>query len=227
VKTHLDAAANAGRPRQAWVYVPETTPFTTARTRAQLLNHEHMNLTMQGEDIDNKADMLSLRLAAAQTSQAVGIPLTNKKLPVVSTTQHATLDPQDPESAITAGIVVVNQSFWFGAAAHKVERSISTYTQNPDSLFFSEISVVHAVNTVRRDLVAYLAEQVGSAISADSINALRTLTEQRLDKHIREAILTGYKDLSVTVADDKAQVSVDLQPTLPLNFITITFNVGG
>ena len=217
---HTKTAAERGKPRQVWTYVENDTTLTNAKVRARALNDEAMNLVMQGDGIAMGADKMALRLAAAQAGLPVGEPLTRKQLPVSITTQDSSLDPNDPAEAIQAGIVVVNAR----DGNFKVERGVTTYTKD-NSPAKTEISVVHIINTVRRDLVTELETRIGGRVRSDSAGSIESLVKTRLALAMKNGLITTFNDLLVTISGDTATVSLGISPVLPLNFVTLTINV--
>ena len=231
VINHIAEARTAGRERNAWLGEELNLPLATLKTKARKLNNNNIALVGQGikvklpwasENLD--PHWLAFMLGASQCALGVGVPLTRKSLNArVFDTMQVWDREKDVNLAISQGLVVLAQ----GGIANdlRIERSITTWLKD-NNPFYSEVSAMDSINTCIRDLRLFLEAEIGSTISASTAGRVEDRVRRRLNLQVANAVIAGFANIQVSIVGDIAQVSFDLAPVEPLNFITVVATIG-
>ena len=230
VKQHCkDAAGKAGRERNAWIGSEADRSLSyVSNAFVKDLNDRNCAVVCQGIKLEKNGKefeqpwFTALCLASIQASTPVGEPMTRKVLNAIRPIQ-TTFDPdRDANKAIRLGIVVINDSF----GPVRVERSVTTYVKNPEHPFFTEVSANESINVCIRTLRAKLDSFIGSKATAEQANSIASSARNHLNELRAQQVIADYRNVSVTLDGDRLNVIFDVAAIEPLNFITVTANIG-
>lgn len=230
VKQHCnDAASKAGRERNAWIGTEADRSLSfVSNAFVKDLNDRNCAVVCQGIKLEKNGKefeqpwFTALCLASIQASTSVGEPMTRKVLNAIRPIQ-TTFDPdRDANKAIRLGIVVINDSF----GPVRVERSVTSYVKNPEHPFFTEVSANESINVCIRTLRAKLDSFIGSKASAEQANNIAQSARGHLNTLRADRVIADFRNVSVTLNGDRLNVIFDVAAIEPLNFITVTANVG-
>lgn len=230
IKIHLGEAEVAGRERNAWL--PTDAGMTLSQINAQFVKRQNSPLISffgQGisfEDyqgnIRTEADPFwgAFLMMCLQGALPAAEPLTRKRPGLLNTTESWDRERAVNE-AIKLGVVVVG----LGVNNQlRVERSITSWRE--DNLSYNaEVSARESINTCVRELRSFLEGQLGSRVTAETRDKIKSLSERRLKTILDAGIIFGFRNVSVRVTDDTAFVDFDVAIVEPLNFIRITANL--
>lgn len=231
VITHIAEARAAGRERNAWLGEEKDLPLATLKTKARKLNNQ--NVALVGQQILVKfawgaeildPHWLAFTLAASQCALGVGVPLTRKNLNerVVDTFQSWDRE-KDVSLAISQGLVVLARG---GLANNlRIERSVTTWLKD-NNPFYSEVSAMDSINTSIRDLRLYLESEIGSTVTPSAAGRIEDRTRSRLNLQVANSVISAFANVKVQIVGDVAQITFDLAPVEPLNFITVVATIG-
>jgi len=230
VKKHCqDAASKAGRERNAWIgSEADRSLGYVSNAFVKDLNDRNCAVVCQGIKLEKNGKeftqpwFTALCLASIQASTPVGEPMTRKVLIAIRPIQ-TTFDPdRDANKAIRLGIVVINDSF----GPVRVERSVTTYVKNPEHPFFTEVSANESINVCIRTLRAKLDAFIGSKATAEQAGNIASSARNHLNALRAQQVIADYRNVSVTLNGDRLNVIFDVAAIEPLNFITVTANIG-
>lgn len=229
VKDHCEKASiEAGLERNAWCGT--SAGLTLNQIYAQyvkVLNDRNCAVVAQspivligGEKKTLQPKALAFFMACFQASLGVATPLTRKQPKIFSTTQA--FNPEaDASLAIQKGIVILNGQ----DRGLKVERSITTWLKDLNP-FYTEVSANESINLSIRDLRLFLDSEIGSKSTVAQKDNVQRLTINRLSFQRDSGLILDFKDVSVKQVGDVISIVYAMAGIEPLNFITITANVG-
>jgi hypothetical protein len=168
------------------------------------------------------AYFLAAIAAGMRGGAGLGEPLTHKYIKAQGIIRDISWNPVDNADAlIAAGALITQRVDGIGT---RFVRDITSYLQD-SNLAFVEGSVNASLNYVAYTLRTTVEFAVGRPGFAGTKSAVQTATIAALALMVQNAILASYTKPEVTPVNDQFQVSVQVAPNLPVNFIAITLNV--
>jgi hypothetical protein len=161
-------------------------------------------------------------LAGAQAGSPVGTSLTYKFLNLLSLRQHSTWNPtDDAEEMIQAGLVFAEVVEGVG---RRVVRNVTTHLSS-NNIAFTEGSVNEAVNISVFNFRTNLEFAVGKPGFSGTINASQGIAIATLGLLVDAGTITQYRSLDIELIVDVLEVSVELSPVIPINFVKSTVHL--
>jgi hypothetical protein len=188
------------------------------------INSRHVRVTAQaierfnsdGEKAEFLPPFFAAVLAGAQAGSPVGTSLTFKSMNVLSLRQHSSWNPtDDAEEMITAGLCFAEEIEGVG---RRVVRNVTTHLSS-NNIAFTEGSVNEAVNYAVYNFRTRLEYAVGRRGFAGTVNATRGIAIGALGLLVDSLVITGYRSLDLELLVDVLDVSVELAPVIPINFV--------
>lgn len=201
-----------------------------AKAQVIALNSRHIRAVAQaveryntqGERTEFPPPFAAALLAGAQAGAPVGTSLTFKYLNTLGVRQHSSWNPtDDTEEMVRAGIVIVQN---IDGVGRRVVRNITTHLSS-SNLAYVEGSVNAAVNFAAYSFRTAMEVAVGQRGFAGTLSAARAVALGVLGKLVDENIITSYRALTMTLVLDVLEVSVEMAPIMPINFVPITFHL--
>jgi hypothetical protein len=207
--------------------VPNKTEY---KAQVQDLNSRHMRVWGQAIERFNTAgerqEFLppfgALVVAGMQAGAPVGLPLTSKYMNILGFRQHLSWNPtEDSEELIQAGcIIAVNVE----GQGSRIVRNVTSYLID-DNLAFTEASVNQAVNFAVFNFRTALEAAVGQPGFSGTVNAAKGLALNTLGLAVDAGALVAYQGLDLELVLDVLEVSVEMSPVLPINFVETTVHL--
>lgn len=227
VATHaVKAAEEAGYERNVWVGTTDQISIANAFANyTKKFNDRNVAVTPQSITVDG--DSLDPRftaalLAAIQGSTPIATPLTRKRPTAAVTATSEGFDREEQaDLAIRRGLVFFADPSNTGL---RIERSVTSWLSD-DNPVWSEVSANESVNNCIREVRFALQDQVGEAITAGRDKDVQRVAENTLFDLKRNGLISDFRDLSVAIQGDVANVVFSVAALEPLNFITVTTNV--
>lgn len=205
---------------------------TKAEAKAQIidLNSRHIRAAAQaierfdsaGERVEFLPPFLGAIYAGAQAGAPVGTSLTFKFMNVLSFRQHSSWNPtDDAEEMIEAGLCFLQQVEGVG---RRVTRNITTHLSS-DNIAFTEGSVNAAVNFAVFNFRTAMEYAVGKRGFAGTLAAARSVAVGTLSDLVDATVLTSFRALSLSLEVDVLEVSVEIAPIIPINFVKTTVHL--
>jgi hypothetical protein len=226
--THCVTAALAGYERNAYVGIPASQTLAAAFTDyTSKINSRHVAAFAQEVQVENASGELeyvspvygSIMLAGMQAGTAVSTPLTWKR-PSVYATRETWDRNRDASEAISKGLINLSSD----TLGIRVERSVTTHLED-DNPIYSEVSANESINTSVRDLRAAVKGKIGDAMFADTAGKMKSVVETRLNRQIKDGTIKAWRNVSLTDAGDRIDITYEVAAIEPLNFLVITANV--
>jgi len=197
---------------------------TEAKTQIIALNSRHVRAIAQACERYNTAGerqefppyFTAAILAGMQAGSVVGTPLTNKYANILALRQSSTWNPtDDAEEMIQAGLCFLENVDGVG---RRIVRNVTTHLST-SNLAFTEGSVNEAVNTVCWNFRTNMEIAVGKRGFAGTVNATKGVAVGTLGLLKDAGIITASRSLDVELIVDILEVSVEVAPILPINFV--------
>jgi len=154
--------------------------------------------------------------AGMQAGSPVGTSLTYKFENSLGFTQDSSWNPtDDAEELIQAGLIFTENVEGVG---RRVVRNITTHLSS-NNLAFIEGSVNEAVNFAVFNFRTNLEFAVGKRGFSGTINATKGIAIGTLGLLVDEGTLVAYRSLDIELIVDVMEVSVEIAPVLPINFV--------
>lgn len=161
-------------------------------------------------------------LAGAQAGSPVGTSLTFKFMNVLSLRQHSSWNPtDDAEEMIQAGLCFAEEVEGVG---RRVVRNITTHLSS-NNIAYIEGSVNAAVNFAVFNFRTNLEFAVGKRGFQGTVNATKGIAITTLGLLVDSLVITGYRSLDLELLVDVLDVSVELAPVIPINFVRTTVHL--
>lgn len=222
----VDAAQDAGYERNVWVGTSPNQTINQAYTGwSKELNDRNVAVTPQsivvgGETLDPR--YTACLLAGIQGATSISEPMTRKRPTSVVTGTVENFDREEDASlAIRRGLVIFADPSSTGI---RVERSVTTWLKD-DNPIYSEVSANESANQSIRLLREALQSQIGTKIVEGKRQAVQQAAEKALVIQKQNGIIRDFRDLTVVLDGDVANVVYSLATVEPLNFITVTANI--
>lgn len=212
-----------------------TTLSTKAEIKAQIiaLNSRHTRAFAQSIERYNTAGVrasfyphFQAAIAAGmQAGSPVGTPLTHKYANVLSIAQSTGATGWNPtddsEEMIQAGLCFMENVEGVG---RRIKRNITTYLIS-SNLAYIEGSVNEAVNYSVYNFRTNLEWAVGRKGFSGTVNATKSIATNTLGLLVGEEVLVAFQSLDVELIVDVMEVSVQIAPVLPINFVKSTIHL--
>lgn len=227
-KHATDSAQDLGLERNVWVGTSSNRTIQQAYAGwSKKLNSRNVAvvcqnvLTIDGLDLEPK--FTACILAGVQGSTRIAEPLTRKLITknLIDTVENFDRN-EDAREAIKKGLVVLNDPL--NAGFLRVERSVTTWLKDGNRIY-SEVSANESVNSSIRELRSVLQDEVGTSITQGKTSRVKDVCATALNEQVNLGIIKAFKDLSVSISGDVANVTYSLSAVEPLNFIVVTANV--
>ena len=230
LKAHCEFMGGIGRSERDGIVGLKNSVLTALPTKAEIksqivsLNTRHLRATAQSVDRFNSEGerttfdphFLAVLGAGMQAGSPVGTPLTSKITNSLAVSQSSTWNPlDDAEEMIQAGL------FFAEEAENVGRRWVRNVTTNVSSsnLAFTEASVNEAVNFAVFSFRSALEFAVGRAGFSGTINATKSIALGSLGSLVDQSIITQFRSLAIELALDVLDVSVEIAPVIPVNFV--------
>ena len=160
--------------------------------------------------------------AGMQAGSAIGTSLTHKFASTLSLRQDSSWNPaDDAEELIQAGLCFMENVDGVG---RRVVRNVTTYLID-NNLAFTEGSVNEAVNYSTYTFRTAMETAVGKKGFAGTINAAAGVAYNILGLLVDAEVLTTYRSLSFELTTDILEVSLEIAPVIPINFVKNTVHL--
>lgn len=203
---------------------------TEAKSQIVDLNTRHIRAVAQaieryntaGERQEFSAPFHAAVIAGMQAGAPVGTPLTFKYANVLSFRQDASWNPtDDADEMIQAGLLFLENVEGVG---RRVVRNITTHLST-NNIAFTEGSVNQVVDYATFNFRSNMEASVGKKGFAGTINAGKGIAIGTLGLLVDASILVAYRSLSLDLVVDVLEVSVEMAPVLPINFVKNTIHL--
>lgn len=160
--------------------------------------------------------------AGMQAGCSVGTSLTFKYANVLKFNQSSTWNPvDDAEELIQSGLCFLENVSGVG---RRWVRNITTHLSS-NNLAYIEGSVNESVNYAVYNLRTELEFAVGKKGFAGTLNAVNSVARGILESLINAGIIVAYRSLNSELITDVLEVSVEIAPILPINFVKTTVHL--
>lgn len=212
-----------------------SSSLSTYLSDAAALNSDRSSLIGQGIwDNDYLTGVLTLYAPYIVAAQVAGLAVTVPEIGDSFTQEilagkslEWTPTSAQLESLITGGVLALE--FDVAAVSIRVSRAISTWLVD-NSYNKVEVATGQAVDQVVRDIINGLRPLLGKKGSPLLIGQLASQTESILSDEQNAGVIVGdaaspaFANIGVTLIGDRATISFQCSPGIPLNFINI--NIG-
>lgn len=209
---------------------PTAAPKADLQAQIRDLNSRHVRACAQFVGRFNRAGerevfppwFLAVIGAGMQAGSPIGEPLTNKFINALSLSQHSSWNPNvDAEEMLQSGLFFAEPIEGIG---FRVVRNLTTVLSS-DNLSLTEASVNEAVNFAVLSLRSRLEDTVGQRGFAPTLAVAKALATGVLDLLVANGIIVAWRSLQMELVLDRLEVSVELAPVLPINFVPITVHL--
>lgn len=204
---------------------------TSLKTQALALNSRHIRATCQtitrfdtnGTQRDFMPWYQAALAAGMQAGSPVGTSLTRKTADVIEVKQDSSWKPSptgDASEMILGGLWFMENS----RVGRRCVRNVTTYLQSTN-LAFTEGSVNEAANFAVFNFRNALETIVGKPGFAGTLNAALGAAGNILNKLVTEGTIVQWRSLAMTLNGDTLDVSVEIAPITPINFVKATVHL--
>lgn len=215
------------------------SPFTVLSTKAEIktqivaLNSRHTRAFAQAIERYNTAGnreefnphFQAAVVAGMQAGSPVGTPLTHKYANVLKLRQSVGATGWNPtddsEDMIQAGLCFMESVEGVG---RRIKRNITTHLTT-SNLAYTEGSVNEAVNYAVYNFRTNLEWAVGRKGFSGKVNATKAIATNTLGLLVGEEVLVVFRSLDIELIVDVMEVSVEIAPVLPINFVKSTVHL--
>lgn len=203
---------------------------TETKTQITAINSRHIRAYAQAVDrydtIGNKVRFMppfqAVLAAGMQASAAVGTSLTHKYAKVLSIAQDVSWNPiDDSDEMINAGLSFMEAVDGKGI---RVVRNVTTWLKD-NNLAFIEGSVNEAVNFAVYEFRGAMEVAVGKPGFSGTISAAKGVAGNKLSSLLDENAIVAWQALSLESILDVLEVSVQIAPVIPINFVLSTVHL--
>ena len=205
---------------------------TKAEAKAQIvdLNTRHIRAVAQRIERYNSAGerqsfdppFLAAVVAGMQAGSPVGTSLTYKCANILSLSQDSSWNPtDDSEEMIQAGLCFFENIEGIG---RRCVRNITTHLSS-NNIAYIEGSVNEAVNFAVFNFRQNLEFAVGKRGFSGTVNAAKGVAIGTLGLLKDEEIIVASRSLDIELVVDVMEVSVELAPIIPINFVQSTVHL--
>lgn len=230
LSAHCEFMAGVGRNERDGIVgaqnVALTGPPTLAEIASQItsLNTRHLRLCGQNVErfnVDGERTVFpphfqAVVAAGMQAGSPVGVSLTHKKGNVLSVSQDMSWNPiDDAETLIERGLLFMED---VESVGRRFVRNVTTDVSSTN-IAFTEASVNEAVNFAVFNFRTNLELAVGRQGFSGTVNATKSVGQNTLGLLVDTGVLTSYRNLDVSLLLDVLDVSVEIAPVIPVNFV--------
>jgi hypothetical protein len=207
--------------------VPSKTEYKAAIVN---LNTRHLRVFGQaierpspaGDLTEYQTPFLGAIVAGAQAGSPVGTSLTHKFMNVTGFRQHSTWNPtDDAEEMITGGACFLEDVEGVG---RRVVRNVTSHLKD-NNLAFVEASVNEAVNFAVFNFRTNMEFIVGKNGFSGTETSARANAVSTLGLLVDAFVLVGFRNLDVELILDIMDMSVEMAPVIPINFVRIVVHL--
>jgi hypothetical protein len=235
VDAHCAYMAGIGRDERDAVLGAQNAALDDVPTKTEYkaqvvdLNSRHVRLVGQAVERFNtnlereefQPPFQAVIVAGMQAGSAVGTPLTHKYANVLKLRQDTSWNPvDDAEEMIKAGCCFMEQ---IDNQGRRVVRNVTTHLIT-SNISFTEASVNEAVNFSVKNFRNEMEDLVGQTGFFGSVASAKGLATNILGLLVGVS-LTAYRSLDIDLILDTLEVSVEISPVLPINFIKSTLHL--
>jgi hypothetical protein len=197
---------------------------TEIATQIVALNSRHLRAFAQrferfntdGERQAFDPPYLAVVAAGMQAGSPVGTSLTYKLANVLSVTQDSSWNPvDDAEALIEDGLVFLED---IDSIGRRWVRNVTTNVSS-SNIAFTEGSVNEAINFAVFNFRTNLEFAVGRQGFAGTVNATKGIAINTLGLLVDQTVITAYRSLQIELVLDVLDVSVEIAPVIPINFV--------
>ena len=236
IEAHCAYMGGAGRSERDTKLGAMNATLDDVPTKAEMksqavdLNSRHAQLVGQAVERFNTAGVRAEFMppftaciaAGMQAGSPVGTALTHKGCNVLGFRQDVSWNPaEDAEELIQAGLLLMETVDGVG---RRWIRGVTTYLLS-DNLAFSESSVNEASNFAAFNFRTAMEFFVGQLGFSGTENGAKGVAINQLGLQVDAGVLVGYQSLAIDIVLDVLQVSVQIAPIIPLNFVTTTLHL--
>lgn len=212
------------------VAMTDVASKTEVKSQIMALNTRHLRAVAQpieryntaGERQEFTPPFHAAIIAGMQAGAPVGTPLTHKYVNVLAFRQSNTWNPtDDAEEMIQAGLVFLETVEGVG---RRVVRNITTHLSS-NNIAYVEASVNQAVNYAVFNFRTNMEFLVGKKGFAGTINAGQSTAINTLGLLVDAQVLVTYRSLDLQLIVDTMEVSVEIAPVIPINFVKNTIHL--
>lgn len=206
--------------------VPTNVLPTKASIKSQIvdLNSRHVQAFAQSVDRFNTAGTKTTFLpwfqaalaAGMQAGSSPGTSLTFKFCRVLGFNQDSSWNPvDDTEELIAAGLSFLENVEGVG---RRFTRSVTTHLTSAN-IAYTDVAVNEAINTATFTFRNALEFAIGEKGFAGTLTTVRGRANNVLGTLMNEGVITTYRSLSLELLVDVLEISLEMAPTIPINFI--------
>ena len=201
--------------------------LTSIKSQIANLNSRHIRAFAQSIDRYNTSGeretylpwFTAVLAAGMQAGSTVGTSLTHKYLNVIGHAQSTTWNPvENGEELILSGLCFLEEVPSIG---RRIVRNVTTHLST-SNIAYTEASVNEAVNYAVYELRSELESMVGRRGTLSNVNVLKSIASNKLTQLLNEGIIVNWRALAITLNVDVMEVSVEIAPVIPINFIRST-----
>jgi len=207
--------------------VPTKTEF---KAQAVDLNSRHVRLVGQaieryntaGERAEFQPPFEALIAAGMQAGSPIGTPLTYKYANVLGFRQHSSWDPvDDSKEMIDAGCMFMEEVEGVG---RRWVRNVTTHLSS-NNIAYTEASVNESVNMAVFEFRTAMEWAVGRRGFAGTVNSAMGVAVNKLDLLVEAEFIVLYRSLDIELEVDVLDLSVEMAPVIPINFVKNTVHL--
>ncbi len=175
-----------------------------------------------GEKTEFLPPFLGAIAAGAQAGAPVGTSLTFKYADVLAFRDSSTWNPTDDvEEMIQAGLCFLENVEGVG---RRFVRNTTTHLST-SNIAYTEGSVNQAVNFAVFNFRTALETAVGKRGFSGTLSATKGIALNILSQLVNQNIITAFRALTMELVGDVLDVSVELAPIIPINFVRTTVHL--
>ena len=236
VSAHCAFMGGVGRNERDAIVGGQNASLTGLPTKAEIktqiqdLNTRHLRFCAQSIDRFNTAGERTTFTsyyqavigAGMQAGSTVGTSLTYKQANVLAFNQDNSWNPiDDAEELIQAGLFFMENVDGVG---RRWVRNITTHLSS-NNIAFTEASVNEAVNFSVFNFRTNMEAAVGKKGFSGTINAAKAIAINTLGLLVDQEILVDFRSLDLDLIVDVLEVSVEIAPIIPVNFVKNTLHL--
>jgi hypothetical protein len=229
LKEHCTYMCGAGRMERDGVVGLQNAGMTGNATKAeiktQIINLNDRNIravaqqceryTTDGVKTTLDPKYTACLIAGMQAGASVGTPLTHKVVNTLAIYNSTTWHPRDDaDEMIEAGLLFLETVDGIG---RRVVRNVTTHVST-SNIAYTEGSVNQAANYAAYNFRSQLETIVGQKGFSGTVQAAIGVGKNILDK-LMEDVLVTWRSLDADLTLDVLEVTVEMAPVLPINFV--------
>jgi hypothetical protein len=230
--THCVTASNTKNRSERNCYVSKKAAFASAQAAAQDLNHERASLLFQDVEVLGADGELAFKdpwaaaciVAGVQAGTPVGTPATFKGINANGIQHQDYNSKTQVDLAIQAGLLPLEE---VDSGGIRIVVHNSTYSKDANEVY-NRPSVLEAADYVAFNLRQQLeAIFVGEKARSGSAEAIKNAVISIMSAFLQDEIIVGddtnenlgWKNLTVTISGNKANVEVTITPVQGIDFV--------